>query len=200
MFLGIFFVGTIVLLVLLARDVFTLTYLTPFAHFLRTIFTPFVPLLAPLTFGTFLKVCQHEKFPGQKLWIFITASWAFQHVKRAWRNVMSLYLGRAEDGGVMLCGLDECYAAWIEEVLLLVVIVGQIRGWKWDAGYVDMWIDGLAKQGLKRREAKTKNEEERRIEERALNAEEAIVDDESDQNQKVALLVDIDDMKNGDGN
>jgi hypothetical protein len=109
---------------------------------------------------------------------------------------MSLYLGRAEDGGIMFCRLDECHAAWIEEVLLLIVIVGQIRGWKWDAGYVDMWVEGLVKAGLEQQEAKRMKEVERKMEEGTLDVEEATPEAESDQHEKVALLVDVDNTEN----
>jgi hypothetical protein len=194
--LVLFVVGTVSLLVLLGEDVITIPYLTPFAHFLVIIGAPFVPLIAPFTLGAFLKVCQHEKFPGQRLWMFITASWVYQSGQRVWGNVMSLYLGRAEDGGIMFCRLDECHAAWIEEVLLLIVIVGQIRGWKWDAGYVDMWVEGLVKAGLQQQEAKRMKEEERKMEEGTLDVEEATPEAESDQHEKVALLVDVDNTEN----
>jgi hypothetical protein len=194
--LVLFVVGTVSLLVLLGEDVITIPYLTPFAHFLVIIGAPFVPLIAPFTLGAFLKVCQHEKFPGQRLWMFITASWVYQSGRRVWGNVMSLYLGRAEDGGIMFCRLDECHAAWIEEVLLLIVIVGQIRGWKWDAGYVDMWVEGLVKAGLQQQEAKRMKEEERKMEEGTLDVEEATPEAESDQHEKVALLVDVDNTEN----
>jgi hypothetical protein len=194
--LVLFVAGTVSLLVLLGADVITIPYLTPFAHFLVVIGTPFVPLIAPITLGAFLKVCQHEKFPRQRLWMFITASWVYQSGQRVLGNVMSLYLGWAEDGGIMFCRLDECHAAWIEEVLLLIVIVGQIRGWKWDAGYVDLWVEGLVKAGLQQQEAKRMKEDERRMEEGTLEVEEATNEAESGQDEKVALLVDVDDTQN----
>jgi hypothetical protein len=197
--LVLFVVGTVSLLVLLGEDVITIPYLTPFAHFLAIIGTPFVPFIAPVTLGTFLKVCQHEKFPGQRLWMFVTASWVYQSGQRVWGNVMSLYQGQAEDGGIMFCRLDECHAAWIEEVLLLVVIVGQIRGWKWDAGYMDMWVEGLVKAGLQQQEAKRMKEEGRRMEEGTLEVEETSTEAESGQDEKVALLVDVEDAKNSGG-
>jgi hypothetical protein len=196
--LVLFVAGTVSLLVLLGADVITIPYLTPFAHFLVLIGTPFVPLIAPVTLGAFLKVCQHEKFPGQRLWMFITASWVYQSGQRVWGNVMSLYLGRGEDGGIMFCRLDECHAAWIEEVLLLIVIVGQIRGWKWDAGYADMWVEGLVKAGLQQQEAKRIKEEERMMEEGTLQVEEATTEAKSDRDEKVALLVDVD-VQNSSG-
>jgi hypothetical protein len=197
--LVLFVAGTVSLLVLLGADIITIPYLTPFAHFLVIIGTPFVPLVAPITLGAFLKVCQHEKFPGQRLWMFITASWVYQSGQRVWGNVMSLYLGRAEDGRIMFCQLDECHAAWIEGVLLLIVIVGQIRGWKWDAGYVDMWVEGLVKAGLQQQEAKRMKEEDRRMEEGIVEVVEASTEAESVLDEKVALLVDVDDVKSSGG-
>jgi hypothetical protein len=196
---GLFVTGTVSLLVLLGADVITIPYLTPFAHFLVITGTPFVPLFAPITLGAFLKVCQHKKFPGQRLWMFITASWVYQSGQRVWGNVMSLYLGRADDGGVMFCQLDECHAAWIEEALLLIVIVGQIRGWKWDVGYVDMWVDGLVKAGLQQQEAKRMKEEERRMEEGTSEVDRPTTEAQSDQGEKVALLVYVEDVESSGG-
>lgn len=159
-----------------------------------------MPLVAPISLGAFLKVCQHEKFPGQRLWMFVTFSWVYQSGQRVWNNVMSLYLGRGEDGGIMFCPLDECHAAWIEEVLLLLVIVGQIRGWKWDAGYVDFWVNGLVQAGLQQEEMKRIKEEERRMEEGTSTSavDGPTTASQSDQDEKVALLMDVDDTKNSD--
>lgn len=35
-----------------------------------------------------------------------------------------------------LCGLNECKGKWVEEALIVTVVVCQLMGWKWDNGYV----------------------------------------------------------------
>ncbi|KAH6694231.1 hypothetical protein BKA61DRAFT_624379 [Leptodontidium sp. MPI-SDFR-AT-0119] len=129
--------GGMILLVLLALDVFYIPYLTEFAKFLALILSPFVPFLFPGFLGVFLKICQHKTWPRKKAWMFITGSWGFQHFQRAVTDAVTLY------GGGDVCGLKECKGKWVEWILVGVVVMCQIGGWKWDGGYVDLCIETI---------------------------------------------------------
>ncbi|KAG4431402.1 hypothetical protein IFR05_013113 [Cadophora sp. M221] len=136
--IGVF--GGTILIALLALDVFYIPYLTEFAKFIVLILSPFVPLLFPLFLGVFLKVCQHKTWPRKKVWMCVTGSWVFQHFQRAVTDAMTLY------GGGDVCGLKECKGKWVEWMLVSVVVMCQIGGWKWDGGYVDRWIENIIKE------------------------------------------------------
>ncbi|KAE9369087.1 hypothetical protein N431DRAFT_427342 [Stipitochalara longipes BDJ] len=148
------FFSTVVLMCLLAMDVFTIPYLTPLAHFLAIILAPFVPLLAPLMLGAFLKVCQHPTFPGKKVWVLVTGCWCLNQVQRVTKDVRSLWSFTGEEDALEICGLRECKGSWVEVGLLLIVVVGQWRGWRWDVGVVDNWVEGIVLQAVKAEEAK----------------------------------------------
>ncbi|KAL2063868.1 hypothetical protein VTL71DRAFT_4362 [Oculimacula yallundae] len=132
--------GAIILITLLAIDVFYIPFLSEFSHFIAWIISPFVPLLFPLFLGVFLKICQHKTCPEKKNWMFITGSWVFQHLQRAVTDLIRL-IGSWDTEGV--CGLSECRGKWVEWILVCYVVAGQIAGWKWDAGYVQWWVDSL---------------------------------------------------------
>ncbi|KAH7383147.1 hypothetical protein BKA64DRAFT_684065 [Cadophora sp. MPI-SDFR-AT-0126] len=129
--------GFILLTTFLATDLFYIPYLSEFSKFLVLLISPIVPLFFPFFLGVFLKVCQHKTWPRKKVWIFITGSWVFQHLQRAVTDAIALYHG----GDV--CGLSECKGKWVEWSLVVGIVLCQIGGRKWDAGYVDRWIDGL---------------------------------------------------------
>lgn len=60
-----------------------------------------------------------------------------------------------------VCGLNECIGSWAEALLVLVVVIGELRGARWDAGYVQKWVDALAEESIrKEREVKGKIIEE----------------------------------------
>jgi hypothetical protein len=185
--------STVVLMSLLATDVFTIPYLTPVAHLLATLLSPFVPLLAPLTLGAFLKVCQHATFPGKKTWVVITACWCFNQVQRVCGDIRSLYSWTGTDDALEICGF-ECRGSWVEVALLVVVVLGQWRGWRWDAGLVDKWVEGLVCQGKMAEEAKRLKAVERDVERGVVVEErkEIVVEEVvSGDMEKTALLVEI---------
>lgn len=45
-----------------------------------------------------------------------------------------------------MCGLGGCKAEWAEIALTSLVVLDEVRGWKWEGGWLDLWIEGLAKQ------------------------------------------------------
>jgi hypothetical protein len=143
-----------VLMIFLATDVLTIPYLTPVAHFLGIILSPFVPLLAPLMLGAFLKVCQHPTFPRKKTWVLITACWCFNQVQRVCTDVRGLWSWTGVEGALEICGLNECKGSWVEVGLLVLVVLGQWRGWRWDMGLVDKWVEGIVAQNINAEEAK----------------------------------------------
>ncbi|XMA19793.1 hypothetical protein WAI453_012584 [Rhynchosporium graminicola] len=154
------FLGVIVLLALLALDIFTIPYLTPFARFLALLISPFVPLLFPLFLGVFLKICHHRTWPKKRSWVLISGSWVLQHVQRAVTDLITLIGDQKGKGVGGLCGLHECEGKWVEWCLVCVVVGGQIAGFKWDAGYVDGWIESIVEED--RRKQMVINEEARK--------------------------------------
>ena len=151
---------SILVLTLLALDVFTIPYLTPFAHLLKTIISPFVPLILPLYIGTTIKLYRHSPFPSRKQWLFQAGCIIFQQIPRVTGDVASLYewerlWGGKVEGMEGVCGLNECMGSWAGALVLLVVVIGEWRGARWDAGYVQKWVDALAEESIrKEREAK----------------------------------------------
>jgi hypothetical protein len=184
----IFMLGLVsffLLMCFLAKDVFNLPYLTPLAHFLGTVISPLLPPLAALTLGAFLKVCQHETFPGKKKWIFMTGIWCWNHEQRVWKKLAGLYLGKNDDGEMVVCGLKACRGSWVQVALLGIVVVGQVMGWRWDAGFVDGWVEGIV-------EWETKLEEEKKAKAEGMDVEKAIVDADTEE------LVDEKEVVGGD--
>jgi hypothetical protein len=146
--------SVMVLIIFLATDVLTIPYLTPVALFLGIILSPFVPLLAPLMLGAFLKVCQHPTFPRKKTWVLITGCWCFNQVQRVCTDVRDLWSWAGGEGALEICGLNECRGSWVEVGLLVLVVLGQWRGWRWDMGLVDKWVEGIVARNIKAEEAK----------------------------------------------
>lgn len=111
-----------------------------------------------------------------------------------WNDTAALYLGRGDDERVQLCGLNDCKAAWIQALLIGVVVVGQCTGLKWDFGFFDKWIEALvraakAEEERKRQKALSEDAENGTIDKRAL-----ITVDETLHGgvEKNAVLVDVD--------
>lgn len=98
-----------------------------------------------------------------------------------------------------------CDARVLEEVLIVLVVVAQWRGWKWEGGLLDKWIEMLVVQGEKdkkvKEEKKAKKEAEKAAKEaesRAKNMEngevvEQLVDVsiEGELDEKMAPLIDV---------
>lgn len=166
------FFGLVVLFTLLAYDVFTIPILTPIAHFLALILSPFVPLIFPIYLAIFLRVCAYprKQWPGKRRWQFITGCWGFSHTQRAVRNGFKLWKPVYRNGVEGMCGLNECKGKWVEEALIVVVVVCQLRGWKWDNGLIDKWIEGLVKQEKIAAE-RAKNNNENRMEKGEMTEE-----------------------------
>jgi hypothetical protein len=195
----IVFVFLVAFMTLLAADVFTIPYLTPFAHFIAIILAPFAPLVAPLMLGEFLKVCQHEAFPGKKTWIFVTACWCFNQVQRVCQDVGRLWSWTGEDDALEICGMSECKGSWVEVGLLVIVVLGQWRGWRWDMGLADKWVEGIVAQGRKTEEAKRLKAMGGDVEKGVVVDEkkEVVVEDEvvGADIEKTTLLVEVEDVE-----
>jgi hypothetical protein len=56
------------------------------AHYIVLALSPILPLVAPLQFGTFLKVWKRESWPQKKLWMFITSCWALSMLSTVYGN------------------------------------------------------------------------------------------------------------------
>ncbi len=86
--------------------------------------------------------------------MFVTACWCFNSAQRVYRDVRSLWGWTGEDEALEICGVRECKGSWVEVGLLIIVVLGQWRGWKWDVGLVDQFVEGIVEQGRKEEEAK----------------------------------------------
>lgn len=184
--------GLAILLTLLAIDVFTIPYLTPFAHFLALILAPFIPFLAPLTLTAFLRICRHESFPSKKYWACITGVWVVNHIQRVSKDTATLYLGRGAEGEVELCGLMECKGAWVQSLLIAGVVLGELVGLKWEFGLVDLWVEGIVK-GATAQEEKKRREALGSDVEKAVDVKEVVIEEEvvGGDMEKTALLVEV---------
>ncbi|KAN0101416.1 hypothetical protein V8E51_011926 [Hyaloscypha variabilis] len=183
----------IVLMTFLATDLLTIPYLTPLAHFLALILSPFQPLIAPLMLGAFLKMCQHPTFPGKKIWVLITGCWVLNQVQRVCKDVGELWSFTGTDDALEICGVRECKGSWVEVGLLVIVVVGQWRGWRWDVGLVDRWVEGIVVGAVRADEAKKAKAAENDIESGVVQEEKEGVVEEivGGDMEKTALLVDI---------
>lgn len=91
------------------------------------------------------------------MWVFITASWVFQHLTRVMGDMENLlYAGSSELVGKRMgwtdmdvCPLEKCRGPWVEAAATLLVMLLEVGNVKWDGGYMDMWVEGLVKQGQK---------------------------------------------------
>ena len=167
-----FIFASVAVLTLLASDVFTVPYLTPFAHFLKVLISPFVPLIMPLYIGAGIKLYKHTPFPSRKHWLLQAGCIALQQSPRVLNDLGALYdwsklgngmgfmgTGLETDG---FCALNDCTGSWVEAVLMATVVVGESLGWNWDLGYVQKWVDAVAEEAMKKKKEK-KSEAEREI-------------------------------------
>lgn len=69
-------------------------------------------------------------------------------------DVRGLWSWTGEEGALEICGLNECKGSWVEVGLLVLVVLGQWRGWRWDMGLVDKWVEGIVAQNINAEEAK----------------------------------------------
>jgi len=53
-----------------------------------------------------------------------------------------------------VCGLEKCWGEWEQLAAFAWVVGGELMSWRWDAGYVDRWVESI------RKEAETKDLEE----------------------------------------
>jgi hypothetical protein len=74
----------------LARNVFTIPYLTPFAHFVTAVILPFVTLIMPLSIGAAIKLYKQSPFPSRKQWLIQTGCVILQQSARVGRSGKSV--------------------------------------------------------------------------------------------------------------
>lgn len=114
------------------------------------------------------------------------------------KDIGNLYSWTGEDGNLKVCGLNECKGSWVEVGLLVLVCLGQWRGWRWDMGLVDKWVEGIVVQATKTEEAKRMRAMGGDVEQGVVQEEkqEAVVEDVVGVDmEKQALLVDIEERE-----
>lgn len=77
-------------------------------------------------------------------------------MKNTWKIWGGVVRGRGIEA---VCGLDECKGKWVEEGLILLVVIAHLRGWKWDAGFGDKWVESVVEQERKKIEDAKGNDE-----------------------------------------
>lgn len=94
--------------------------------------------------------------------------------------------------GMRFCGW-QCKGAWVEVACLVVVVVCVVKGWNWDGGYCDQWVDSLIAQGSKEEAAKNevKNMEEGGVASVDENGAVVVVEEEDVVDEKQNFLVDL---------
>lgn len=76
------------------------------------------------------------------------------------KNTWKIWGGVIRGQGMgAVCGLDECKGKWVEEGLILLVVIAHLRGWKWDAGFGDKWVESVVEQERKKMEEAKGNDE-----------------------------------------
>ena len=71
-----------------------------------------------------------------------------------YEDVRSLWSWTGEDDALEICGVSECKGSWVEVGLLVVVVLGQWGGWRWDVGLIDKFVEGIVEEAGKVEEAK----------------------------------------------
>lgn len=61
-------------------------------------------------------------------------------MQRVCQDVGRLWSWTGEDDALEICGLNECKGSWVEVSLLVIVVLGQWRGWRWDMGLVEKCV------------------------------------------------------------
>lgn len=82
--------------------------------------------------------------------------------------------GRRGLNGVEMevCGLRECGSEWLEVGLILVVVLCQWRGWQWDGGYLDKWVEQLVVKSWEEEQGKKAQKEGDNMEKGVIGVEE----------------------------
>jgi len=93
----------------------------------------------------------------------------------------------------------ECKGYWVEVGLLLLVVLGQWRGWRWDVGLVDKWLEAIVEQAVKTEEKKRALALDRDVEQGIGQDEKKVVVEQvvGGDMEKTALLIDVEEK--GDG-
>lgn len=55
-------------------------------------------------------------------------------------------IAKGKNWELEMCGLGGCKAEWAEMALTSLVVLAEVRGWKWEGGWLDLWIERLVKQ------------------------------------------------------
>ena len=114
-------------------------------------------------------------------------------VQRVCQDVGRLWSFTGTEDALEICGVRECKGSWVEVGLLVIVVVGQWRGWRWDVGMVDKWVEGIVAGAVRADEAKKAKAAENDIESAVVQEEKEGVVEEivGGDMEKTALLVDI---------
>lgn len=153
------FMGAIFGLTLLANDVFTVPYLTPVAHFIKMIITPFLPFFAPLGLGAFIKVWRSKEMKElgiRPLWLFTTGMHLNNNIMWVWPELANLYVRPNASNGISggWCKIGKCGGGYFQAALLVGVVFAEWRGWKWEGGLMDKLIAMMCEESRKTKATK----------------------------------------------
>ena len=129
--------------------------------------------------------------------MLITACWVFNQVARVCKDIGSLWSFTGTDDALEICGVRECKGSWVEVGLLVLVVLGQWRGWRWDVGLVDKWVEAIVAQAVKAEEAKRLMAMDRDVEQGTVGDENVVVEEVvGGDMEKVPLLADVEEKSN----
>ncbi|RDW61606.1 hypothetical protein BP5796_11498 [Coleophoma crateriformis] len=134
---------------LIVMEIISIPFLTPALRPLRPylelgykVVKPAVMIVWPLlTLGACLKIHVHSDFPSKSRW----------RMSSGWMFLQQLGMIITKVGTILTskecpCGLRECWDAWVLLALLVVIPVATWKGWRWDFGYIDRYVDRLASE------------------------------------------------------
>lgn len=138
----------IVVLVLCHNNVITIPYITPLSHFLAYIIAPIVPFIAPLVLGILLKIyrCQALRgLEGRRNLLLMAGSQVVAHMQRVVTDSLKLYSSRSG-----WCEVGKCTSEYVQAALIVAIVIAELVGVKWDAGYIDRFLVRYAEEEMKK--------------------------------------------------
>jgi hypothetical protein len=128
------------LLVLLAKNIITLPYLTPVVHFLTPLIAPIISALHPF-FGalypmSIIHIWRHPKFNPDTASNVMMMGMLGQYVPTA-----SVAVQRVWSGWKGELGFGEAWKGCVECLFLVILAMSEAMRWRWDRGLLDWCVE-----------------------------------------------------------
>ncbi|KAH6677085.1 hypothetical protein B0J14DRAFT_335244 [Halenospora varia] len=166
--------------------------LSSIIHIFDAVMAPFVPFFAAIFLSLFFRIFFSPPFPGRVWKLFLCATWVFIFSAASFTelSILIIYAIRDWRHG------NGSFGMWFETALLVVVLLLEVCGIKWDRGRLDKIVKAIADLAVQqqlRKEVKREEEEALERMEQGLCAQEETV--EEDQNDE-----EISEKQHDDGN